>query len=72
MEYTRTPAMYTPASIRAKTDFSEFYEKTPQEMSRYELEDLERIVREKEEGLDEIVDHELLEDEYDEDGNLID
>ena len=30
-------AVYTPASIRATTDLTEFYEKGPSEMSRYEL-----------------------------------
>jgi hypothetical protein len=46
------PAMYTPANLRAVTDFSEFYEKPPHEMSRYELQELEKILR-IEDGLEE-------------------
>jgi hypothetical protein len=37
--------MYTPAHIRATTDMSAFYEKTPAEMSRYELQELEKVLR---------------------------
>ena len=33
----RMPAVYTPAHIRATRDLSQFYEKPPSEMSRYEL-----------------------------------
>ena len=36
-EHRNMPTMYTPANIRAVTDFSEFYERPPHEMSRYEL-----------------------------------
>ena len=43
-EYRRMPAVYVPAHIRATTDLSEFYEKAPQEMSRYELKELERVL----------------------------
>lgn len=38
------PTMYVPAHVRATTDLSEFYEKAPQEMSRYELKELERVL----------------------------
>jgi len=51
-EYRQIPAMYTPAHIRATTDFSAFYEKTPAEMSRYELTELERIMRMTEEEIE--------------------
>lgn len=37
-----------PAHLRATTDMTEFYEKPPQEMSRYELADLEKFLRDKE------------------------
>lgn len=36
--------VYVPAHIRANTDLSRFYEKAPQEMSRYELKELERVL----------------------------
>ena len=39
-EYKHIPAMYTPAHVKATTDLSAFYEKPPQEMSRYELQEL--------------------------------
>ena len=60
--------MYTPAAVRAVTDFSEFYEKAPHEMSRYELNELERIIR-IEDGL-ENEEEEILE-EFDENGEPI-
>lgn len=73
-EYARVPEVWAPAQIRARTDFSEFYEKPPQEMSRYELEELERIMKEADEGSDKLEELEEgdMGDEYDEDGNLID
>ena len=61
--------MYTPANLRAVTDFSEFYEKPPHEMSRYELNELEKIIR-IEDGLDQ--EEEDLTPTVDEDGNIID
>lgn len=36
-EHRNVPAMYVPAHVRANSDLSEFYEKPPNEMSRYEL-----------------------------------
>lgn len=36
--------MYIPAHVKATTDLSEFYEKAPHEMSRYELQELEKIM----------------------------
>lgn len=44
-QYKQIPAMYTPAHIRQKVDLSEFYEKIPAEMSRYELQELETAIR---------------------------
>jgi len=53
-EYKRLPTMYCPAHLKATTDFSEFYEKAPAEMSRYELQELGEILRlEEEEELEE-------------------
>jgi len=49
-QYTRVPEIWAPAHIRATNDLSEFYEKPPHEMSRYELEELEKIMRETEDG----------------------
>ena len=40
--------MYMPAHLRASTDMTLFYEKAPQEMSRYELGELEKVLRDKE------------------------
>ena len=63
------PTMYTPANLRAVTDFSEFYEKPPHEMSRYELNELEKIIR-IEDGIDqEEVD---LAPSVDSEGNVVD
>lgn len=65
-------AVFIPAEVRATRDLSEFYEKPPQEMSRYELEKLEKILkitdeeREAEEGM-----KESLPVMFDEDGNQL-
>lgn len=40
-EYKQVPAVYHPLHVRQTVDLSEFYEKPPQEMSRYELQELE-------------------------------
>ena len=40
----RVSPVFTPAHVKANRDLSEFYEKRPGEMSRYELADLERII----------------------------
>ena len=37
-----------PAHLRTTTDLTAFYEKAPQDMSRYELGELEKVLREKE------------------------
>jgi division protein CdvB (Snf7/Vps24/ESCRT-III family) len=63
--------MWTPAHVRAITDMSAFYEKTPAEMSRYELQELEKIMRMTEEESEAIEQAELeaLEGMVDEMGN---
>lgn len=38
------PKVWIPAHVRATTDLSEFYEKYPHEMSRYELKELEKTL----------------------------
>lgn len=50
-EYKQIPTMYTPAHVRATTDMSLMYEKPPSEMSRYELQDLEKMMKYEDEGL---------------------
>ena len=50
-EYKNVPAMYTPAHVRATTDMSLMYEKPPSEMSRYELQELEQMMKREEEGV---------------------
>ena len=62
------PAVWTPAHVRATTDLSEFYEKSPAEMSRYELQELERILKMEELGEEE---EETGPTNVDEDGNII-
>ena len=62
------PAVWTPAHVRATTDLSEFYEKSPAEMSRYELQELERILKMEELGEEE---EETGLTNVDEDGNII-
>ena len=45
-EYKQIPAIYMPAKVKVSQDQSKFYFKTPQEMSRYEISELERLLRE--------------------------
>lgn len=42
--------MYTPAHVRATSDMTLMYEKPPNMMSRYELLDLEKMMKLEEEG----------------------
>lgn len=44
-QHRGVPTIYMPANSRAVVDQSEFYIKTPQEMSRYEIAELERELR---------------------------
>ena len=50
-DYKRISPIYVPANIRSSTDLSEFYEKAPYEMSRYELKELERVLMMTEEDI---------------------
>lgn len=45
-EYKQIPAVYMPAKAKINDDQSKFYIKTPQEMSRFEISELERMLRE--------------------------
>lgn len=44
--------MYVPAHVKQTVDLSLFYEKAPQDMSRYELQELERYMKESEENIE--------------------
>ena len=44
-EYKNTPTMYTPAHVKATVDQSQFYIKAPSDMSRYELQELEKFMK---------------------------
>jgi ribosomal protein L28 len=73
-EYKQIPAVYTPAHVRQVVDFSEFYEKPPSEMSRYELQELEKAMREEMEEMEDGGEKVYEEEEVtlDEDGNPVD
>lgn len=43
-QYKQIPTMYIPARVKAKTDLTLMYEKPPSQMSRYELQELERVI----------------------------
>lgn len=62
--------MFTPAHVRQTMDMSEFYIKPPHEMSRYEIQEVERLLKLEQEE-DQKADA-APEDDYDEEGNLID
>ena len=66
----RLPTVWVPAQIKATRDLSEFYEKPPQEMSRYELEELERLLMMTEEEREaDLIAQSKLEPMFDEEGN---
>ncbi len=41
-EYKKVPAIYIPASVRVSEDFTKYYVKAPQDMSRHEIAELEQ------------------------------
>ena len=45
-EYKNIPSIYMPAGVNLQVDKTEYYLKTPQEMSRYEIAELEQELRE--------------------------
>ncbi|CDW76047.1 ribosomal protein l28 containing protein [Stylonychia lemnae] len=45
-EYRQIPAIYMPVKARLSDDMSKYYAKTPQEMSRYEISQLEQMLKE--------------------------
>ena len=65
-EYKQLPTMYVPSHVKATVDQSLFYEKAPSDMSRYELQELERYMKQAEESLGQEEKQEVL---FDEDGN---
>lgn len=71
----RVNPIYIPAHIKATRDLSEFYEKSPEEMSRYELEELEKILKMTEEEREAYESLELNQQmaavQFDEDGNQL-
>jgi len=48
-QHSEKPAIYLPYNLHLKEDMTEFYEKTPQEMSRKEIQELEKQVKDLEE-----------------------
>lgn len=54
-EYRNIPSIYLPSSVNLQEDQSKYYLKTPQEMSRYEIAELEREIRDMNEGEEEPV-----------------
>lgn len=48
-EYHNKSAVFVPVNVRATTDLTKYYIKSPAEMTRLELADLERELRELEE-----------------------
>ena len=62
-EYRRIPAIYIPAHVKATEDQSKYYMKTPQEMSRYEIAELEREFKELDEPEEFVDEKEMLESE---------
>jgi len=44
-EYRQLPTIYMPANVRVAADHTKYYIKTPQEMSRYEIAELELELR---------------------------
>ena len=44
-EHRNLPTIYKPVTVNLQLDDTEFYYKTPQEMSRYELAELEAEMR---------------------------
>lgn len=68
----RLPTVWVPAHIKATRDLSEFYEKPPAEMSRYELQELERLLLQTDEEREaEQLDAAKTEAVYDEHGNQL-
>jgi len=51
-DYKNVPAMYMTVQQKLEEDQSKYYIKTPQEMSRYEIAELEKTLKQMEEPLD--------------------
>ena len=69
-EYRNIPSIYKPAGVNLTEDTSKLYLKTPQEMSRHEIAELERELKEMtERGLEDNFPDELAEIEFQKDPN---
>lgn len=58
-EYKQIPAMVMPAHVKVSEDHSKYYLKTPQDMSRFEIGQLEQMLREIDEPDEFIPDEEM-------------
>jgi ribosomal protein L28 len=58
-EYKQIPAIYMPAHAKVSEDHSKYFFKTPQEMSRHEIANLEQMLREIDEPDEFIPDEEM-------------
>ena len=58
-EYKQIPALYIPAHAKVSEDYSKYFFKTPQEMSRHEIANLEQMLREIDEPDEFIADEEM-------------
>ena len=70
-QYKQLPAMWIPAKVKASEDLSQFYEKPPSEMSRYELQELEKAMRIEREDSSATTMIEEDEPVFDKDGNQL-
>mmetsp|Transcript_17586 Transcript_17586/g.23756 ORF Transcript_17586/g.23756 Transcript_17586/m.23756 type:complete len:129 (-) Transcript_17586:2355-2741(-) len=59
-EYRNVPSVYLPASANLQEDRTQYYIKTPQEMSRYEIAELEQELRELNEAKEEEEEEETI------------
>lgn len=59
-DYKQVPAMFMPAHVKVSEDHSKYFIKTPAEMSRFEIAELEQLLREIDEPEDFVPDEEML------------
>lgn len=59
-EYKQVPAMYMPTHVKVSEDHSKYFLKTPSEMSRYEISQLEQMLRDIDEPDEFVPDEEML------------
>lgn len=67
--------VFIPAHVRATRDLTEFYEKSPEEMSRYELAELEKLLKmtdEEREAWEQLeFEQRMQANQFDDDGNQL-